>query len=67
MTMFQNLERSLRQGQTLKLECEACGHSAAWPQREAIAKLGPDAAPYEIRRKVRCGRCGDGARVRVWI
>ena len=66
MTMFQNLHRSLAQGRTLKLACEACPHRADWTRAEAIARLGPDAIPVDIRRRLACGVCGRGA-PRVWI
>jgi ribosomal protein S27E len=65
--MFQNLRRSMAQSATLKIECESCAHRTEWGQAEAFDKLGPDASPYEIRRRLRCNKCGDRQHVRVWI
>jgi hypothetical protein len=65
MTMFQTLRRSLGEAQTLKIRCEACDHDVAWSQADALRWLGPDATPFEIRRKLICRLCG--GRARVWI
>ncbi|MGA2951815.1 MAG: hypothetical protein ABSD80_06225 [Caulobacteraceae bacterium] len=68
MTMFQNLHRTLRgPDQTLKLACEACGHSAILRREDAVATYGPDADPFRIRRASRCGVCGERADIQVWI
>lgn len=65
--MFQNLRRMLSGGSTLKLSCEACGHEAAWTRAEALQRLGGDATPCDIRRRVACSGCGCCGRVRAWI
>lgn len=67
MTMFQNLHRSLGSGQTLKIQCEACGHLATLSQAQAKAACGPDATPMDIRRRAKCKVCHVEGRVRVWI
>ena len=66
MTMFQNLNRSLHQGQTLKVACAACPHQARWSREQAVSRLGPDAIPADVRRRLTCGVCGAPA-PRVWI
>lgn len=65
MTMFQNLHRSLARGATLKIACAGCGRTAAWSQGEAFRRLGPDATPADVRRRLVCRACGGPAR--VWI
>lgn len=65
--MFQNLHRMLHSGRMLQIACGACGHAAAWPSEEALRKLGPDATPMEVRRRLICGRCGAVDQVRVRI
>jgi hypothetical protein len=65
--MFQNLRRMMAEGATLKIECEACGKRTAWTQDQAFKRLGPDAMPYDIRRRLVCGECGAAGWVRVWI
>jgi DNA-directed RNA polymerase subunit RPC12/RpoP len=67
MTMFQNLRRMMPERSTLKIECEPCGHQATWSQDQAFRRLGPDATPFEIRRRLRCDECGVRGRSRVWI
>ena len=66
MTMFQNLNRSMAQGETLKIACEARPHVATWTRAEAIARFGPEATPYDLRRRLACGECG-AARRQAWI
>ena len=66
MTMFQNLGRMMGEGATLKIECEACGHETTWSRATAFKRLGPDASPSDIRRRLAC-RCGAAGRARVWI
>jgi hypothetical protein len=39
MTMFQNLHRSMAQGETLKIGCTACPHVATLTRGEAIARF----------------------------
>jgi hypothetical protein len=65
--MFQNLHRSLRRDQTLKIACEGCDHQTIWTASEAFARLGPDATPFEIRRRLGCSACGHKGRARFWI
>lgn len=67
MTMFQNLNRMMGQGGSLKIECEPCGRRATWSQEEAFKRLGPDATPPDIRRRLVCGDCGIAGRAHVWI
>jgi hypothetical protein len=67
MTMFQNLRRMMPGKGTLKIECEPCGHQVTWSQDQAFRRLGPDATPSEIRRRLVCGECGAPHRARVWI
>jgi hypothetical protein len=63
--MFQNLRRMMGGGVTLKIRCEACDHAAEWTRDEAFRWLGPDASPFEVRRKLVCRLCR--GRARVWI
>ena len=65
--MFQNLDRTLEPGQTLKITCGHCGHGAEWDHHEAHRLLGPRATPADCRRRLVCGHCGDGKAVNVWI
>ena len=67
MTMFQTLRRVMGAAATLKIGCEACGHMTAWTATQAFERLGPDATPFEARRRLSCGACGRAGRVRVWI
>lgn len=67
MTMFQTLHRMMGGAATLKIACEACGHQATWTSDQAIGRLGPDAIPVDIRRRLKCGSCGVVGRSRVWI
>jgi hypothetical protein len=69
MTMFQNLARTMEPGDMLKIECVRCGRRTAWSKAEASLRLGDHAAPYDIRRRLRCSGCGarGGGRVKVWI
>jgi hypothetical protein len=64
--MFQNLRRMLAQSATLKIECEASGRRTAWTQGEAFKRLGPDATPFDIRRRLVCGGCGTAGWARIW-
>jgi hypothetical protein len=56
--MFQNLRRMLRGGRGLQLTCGACGHAAVWTPDEAIRRLGGEATPSDVRRRLVCSRCG---------
>jgi hypothetical protein len=67
MTMFQNLHRSMRPSQTLKIQCEACDHLVTLAASEAKRLCGPDATPMDIRRRARCKACRAEGRARVWI
>jgi hypothetical protein len=67
MTMFQNLSRMMAGGAALKIKCEACGRQTTWRSDEAFRRLGPDATPYEIRRRLVCIGCGATGWVQVWI
>ncbi len=67
MTMFQNLHRMMLGKATLKIRCEACQHCASWSREEALRRLGPDASPFDIRRKLVCAACGAPGRANVWI
>lgn len=67
MQMFQNLHRTMKGADTLKIQCVPCDHLATWVQREASARCGPDATPMDIRDRARCTACGARGQVRVWI
>lgn len=68
MTMFQTLRRMMAStAAPLKIECEGCGRRVAWDQPTAFARLGPDASPHDIRRRLVCGQCGNRQAVRLWI
>lgn len=65
--MFQTLHRMMAGSATLKIECEACRRRTTWSQDEAFKRLGPDATPYDVRRRLVCGGCGTAGWARVWI
>jgi hypothetical protein len=67
MQMFQNLERSMKPGETLKVLCEPCGRRTTWTRTEAIKHCGPDATPADLRWRLTCGGCGVSGRAKVWI
>ena len=67
MTMFQNLRRSLPPHRSLAIACERCGREVRWSQGEAVGRLGADASPPEIRRRLVCGGCGAREAIRLWI
>ncbi|MCR5879536.1 hypothetical protein [Phenylobacterium sp. J367] len=67
MTMFQTLRRMMSPQDTLRIRCGACGREAAWLCGEAIARLGPDATPMDVRRRLRCGACGAAGQARISI
>lgn len=67
MMMFQTLHRVMKPTDTLKIRCEGCGHGADWPQRLAFQRIGPDATPSEVRRRLRCSQCGESVHLRTWI
>ena len=64
--MFQNLHRMMRGAETLKITC-ACGHAVTWTSAQAFARLGPDAMPFDIRRRLICTVCGRVGVARAWI
>ena len=68
--MFENLHRVMTHpGDTLKIKCMRveCGHLRAWTREEAIAIYGPDAAPYDITSKSKCGVCGERTMIKAYI
>ena len=67
MQMFQNLHRTMKGVDTLKIECVPCKHLATWGHAEASARCGPDATPMDIRVRARCTACDVKGQVRVWI
>ena len=67
MTMFQILHRMMSGAATLNITCEGCGHEATWTCAQALKRLGPDATPFDVRRKLRCSGCGRAGRARTWI
>lgn len=56
--MFQTLARTMRAHDVLTARCEACGRQARWTQAQAFRAFGPDASPFAIRKRLRCGACG---------
>jgi hypothetical protein len=66
--MFETLRRVVTSADaTLKLRCEACGHRAEWTREQAFTVFGPDAAPYDIRHRLKCNSCGERGGVSVSI
>jgi len=66
--MFETLARvMLAPGDTLKIECEACGHRLELSRRDAFAMFGADASPFVVRRRSRCAACGERRRVAVTV
>jgi len=66
VTMFQNLNRSMDSRGRLQAKCESCGRTAFWSKGQACRIFGPDATPYDVRRRLKCTDCGE-VRARVWI
>jgi hypothetical protein len=69
MTMFQNLNRSMTQGETLKIGCSGCLDVDRLSRAAAIARFGPEATPFDLRHQVAkasCRACGTVG-LRVWI
>lgn len=64
--MFQNLARSMRYHDTLKIECE-CGHKAEFSHKDAVQVFGSHASPFEIRSRLRCTKCKQVGRVSATI
>jgi hypothetical protein len=66
--MYETLARAmLSPGAVLTLTCRACGRTATLSRREAFERFGSDASPYLVRRRARCGRCGERDRVAAAI
>jgi ribosomal protein L37E len=66
--MFETLQRVMSNGgDRLKLRCEACGHGAEMTREQSFAAFGPDASPFEIRRRVVCTACGARGQSTAWI
>lgn len=64
MGRYETLSTALGYAQRLKLTC-ACGHTGEFSQAHAIMLFGPDATPYDIRRRLRCSRCHQVGKVDV--
>jgi hypothetical protein len=64
--MFQTLHRMTASAGALKIRCAQCGHAVAWPRAEALRRLGSDATPADLRRRLRCGACGEKVQLEVW-
>lgn len=67
MTMFQNLHRSMRPYDSLKLTCEVCERQVRFSEAQARACFGAEATPQSIRKLSRCPNCGAEGRMKVWI
>ena len=67
MMMFQTLQRVMEPADTLKIRCERCGHGATWSRQTAFARIGADAMPADVRRRLHCSRCGETRDLKVWI
>lgn len=67
MQMFQTIARTMKPRETLKIQCDACGHRVSLSYAAAAAACGPDSTPADVRRRARCKVCGVEGRVRVWI
>jgi hypothetical protein len=65
--MFENLGRVMKASDTLKVECGGCMRRRTFARPEAIKAFGEGAAPYDIRRKVRCTECGRSGFAMIWI
>lgn len=66
-TMFQTLHRVMNPTDHLKIECGACRRRVEFSQAEAFALFGPDAAPFDVKRRAVCSACGARERAAVWI
>lgn len=51
----------------LQFKCSNCGHQAVWKRDRAIGTFGSGAVPNDIRRRIKCGNCGEKSRVNAWI
>jgi endogenous inhibitor of DNA gyrase (YacG/DUF329 family) len=59
--MFQTLCRTMGAQDVLTARCAACGRQARWTRPQALARFGPDATPFDVRRRLKCAACGSGA------
>lgn len=66
MSRYETLSTTLLRHERLRAAC-ACGHLAEFSQAKAIRLFGPDATPYDIRRRLRCSRCHQVGKVEVTI
>ncbi|CAN7311897.1 hypothetical protein LJR164_001659 [Phenylobacterium sp. LjRoot164] len=66
MSKYETLTTAMRYQDRLKIACE-CGHQADFSQADAIKVFGPDATPFDIRRRLRCSRCHEVGKVTVTI
>ncbi|WGU39021.1 hypothetical protein [Phenylobacterium sp. NIBR 498073] len=66
MSKYETLISEMRYQNRLKITC-ACGHKADFRQSDAIKVFGPDATPFDIRRRMRCSRCHEIGKVEVTI
>jgi ribosomal protein S27AE len=68
MPPIETLQRVMRSaGSTLKLRCGKCGHEVEFSRKVAWRLFGMDATPHAIRKRARCGKCGDKALVSVTV
>lgn len=65
--MFQNLARTLLPHQALRIVCAGCGRAVNWPRAVAMRRLGADAIPADIRRKLTCSACGKRETARLTV
>jgi hypothetical protein len=65
MAMFETLQRTMQPRDRLKIRCDACGHQVDWSKAEALDRMGSDAAPFDIRRRLVCSLCGGPAQ--IWV
>lgn len=63
MTAYETL-KDMQYHQHLQIRC-ICGHASSLSQAQAIVLFGPDATPFDIRRRMRCSRCHEVGKVDV--
>jgi hypothetical protein len=51
----------------LRLKCNACRHEAVWRRDRALRAFGSGATPGEVRKRIKCGACGERRRVDAWV
>ena len=66
MSRHETLSNSMRYHDRLKITCR-CGHEGSFSQAEAIQVFGPDATPYDIKKRLRCSACAKIGQVEVSI